>query len=334
MNQEILNTIIDAIDSKKDKVLLSNFDFDVKKSNQLMLFLKPEVFFSKNVDSIAKAIEMVEEKLAAFGAQVSGMMLLNWKVFEQYEIMDRHYGFINKMSKNASKIIEQDDVKKIEELLEIAPWTDYKLYWGHEYLAVSDKFDEVSLDQFWFTKKSVKIRGWFYVQKFEIDWELLVFVNAFHPAQLKHYTDHTHYTLLMLINSDTSWDILRNDLIGNTFPEKAWAQSIRGTFFASKDSYGLSEVSIAYNCVHLSAWPFEGMFELNNFFKDLSEVWFELSKSNLWSKMLSKWLSISDLSNALSNPTAQVDWKNTDLFGYTEDKNSDEAIEIYMNSFK
>lgn len=333
MQKEQINKILTAISQKQDKLLLSEFDFNTKMNNQLTLFLKPEVFFKNDENFITNSINMIEEKLSSFWVNINGIILLGWKVIEQYEIMDKHYWFINKMSKNASKIIDIDDRKKIEELLEIAPWTEYKLYWWHEYLSVSDKFDEITLDQFWFTKKSVKIRGWFYVQKYDIDWELIVFVNAFHPAQLKHFTDHSHYTLLMLVNSDTDWTILRNAMIWPTFPEKAEADSIRGTFYANKDKYGLDEVSIAYNCIHLSAWPFEGMFELNNFLNDLPDVNFDIENTNLWKIMLEKWLSKDSIKKSLLNPSVDINWKLTDLFGYTEDKNSNEAVDIFTNLF-
>jgi len=42
--------------------------------------------------------------------------------------MDRHYGFINKLSKNASKILENDDLEKIYSLLEITDRENYKIY--------------------------------------------------------------------------------------------------------------------------------------------------------------------------------------------------------------
>lgn len=329
----MIKKIIAWLEAKEQKFLIQDFNFDVKKANQLLFFLKPEVFFPNSTDAIANSINMSIEKIKEFWGQIDWMMLLNGKVLEDYGIMDRHYGFINMMSKNASKVIEAQDRQKIEELLEIAPWTEYKIYGWHEYLAVSNKFDEVSLDEFWASKKSAKVRGWFYVQKYDIDWELIVFVNAFHPVQLKHYTDHSHYTLLMLVNSDNDWSVLRNDLAWPTFPEKADPNSIRWEFYANKDKYWLPEVNIAYNCMHLSAGPYEAMFELNNFFKWFAEMNFDIVNTNLWDKLLRSGLTSQDVLKTITNPKAEITGKMSDLFWVTEDKDTQEAINIYKEYF-
>ena len=48
-------------------------------------------------------IEMAMEKLREYQVSISGALLLSGTRLEELEIMDRHYGYINKLSKQASK---------------------------------------------------------------------------------------------------------------------------------------------------------------------------------------------------------------------------------------
>jgi hypothetical protein len=70
----------------------------------------------------------------------------------------------------------------------------------------------MTLDEFWQTKKSAKVRSGFYVQKYELNGEKFILANAFHPSQLCHYTDSTHKTLVILCNSDKDWTALKDQV--------------------------------------------------------------------------------------------------------------------------
>lgn len=87
----------------------------------------------------------------------------------ELEIMDRHYGFINKVSKNISKIATAEEKEKMYDVLEISNPEEYEILGGHEFLAANPDFDEESLDALWQTKKSARVRSGFYAQKFDIN---------------------------------------------------------------------------------------------------------------------------------------------------------------------
>ena len=116
--------------------------------------------------------------------------------------------------------------------------------------------------------------------------EDFILVNGFHPAQLFHFTNETHRIVLVLVHSDTPWGTLRNEMVGATFPEKAVPNSIRGTLYANPNDYGLESVSIANNGVHLSAGPFEGLFEIRNFFGHILDLDVEKQPPLILKKML------------------------------------------------
>ena len=305
--------------------------------NELLLFVKPEIFMVKDVAQVEAALDLVFTKLAEFGAVVSGVAVVGGKVLEEAEIMNRHYGYINRLSRFASQMVDDsaggaDDRKKIAEVLGIPNLDGITIYGGHEYLKAHPGEDCFALDELWFTKKSIKIRSGFYVQRYKKDDEDFILINGFHPAQLMHFTDPTHRIVLVLIHSDTAWGTLRNEMVGATFPEKAVPHSIRGTLYAHAEDYGLGTVSIANNGVHLSAGPFEGLFEINNFFGEILDLDIKKQQPLLLKKMLAAGLSVQTALKTLENPIVSESPKPTDLFTATEDVDSDEAVALWKQA--
>ncbi|MBU2574305.1 MAG: hypothetical protein KKH28_09545 [Elusimicrobia bacterium] len=210
---------------------------------------------------------------------------------------------------------------------------EYRVLGGHEFLGEFKEFTEASLNTLWLGKKSVKLRSGFYVQKYAVNGKNIILINGFHPAQLGYFTDSSHRILVFLLHSDTDWKILKNDLAGNTFPEKAILSSIRGELFSNSKEYGLPGVSIVNNCVHLSAGPFEALFEINNFLKDIKTARFGLSKTNMFKLMTKEKPDKAAVENCIKNPAARIKGEMMDLFTLTEDQNSSAAIFNYVKHF-
>jgi hypothetical protein len=158
-------------------------------------------------------------------------------------------------------------------------------------------------------------------------------VNGFHPSQLRHFTDPHHNIVVLLLKSATDWKILKHDLAGDTFPEEAKENSIRGDIYRNSSKYGVKDISISRNCVHLSAGPFEALFEINNFLKNIPGVNFKLEQANIARLMSREGLKNDEIERCLSNPTAEFNSKLIDLFTFTEDMNSTEAISEYQKYF-
>ena len=174
----------------------------------------------------------------------------------------------------------------------------------------------------------------FYVRHLEKDGKDLIMVDGFHPKQLAYYTDPSHRIVLMLLHSNTSWSDLRNKMVGATYPEKAVPDSIRGIIYSRAKELGFGEVTIANNCVHLSGGPFEGMFEISNFFGKIASL--DISKQ--WPLtlryMLSEGMRYDDAIKALDNPQVEKEGKTLDLFTATEDMDTDKAIPVFKSSMK
>ncbi|EKE28623.1 MAG: hypothetical protein ACD_3C00037G0014 [uncultured bacterium (gcode 4)] len=328
MNSNLVTWVLNALSAGENETIISPFEFNGNKENEFLIFFKPEVFFSADEAKIRECVNMTLSKLEENEIDVNWAILFTWSRLAELEIMDRHYGFINRVSKNISKIATPEEKQKIYEVLEISAPEEYEIFGGHEFLAANPDFNEESLDELWLSKKSAKVRSGFYAQKYEVNGKKVVLVNAFHPVQLKHYTDPTHKTVVLLCNSDKAWNVLKDNVAWDTFPEKSVPESVRWEFFANKEKYGLADVSISFNCIHMSAGPFEAAFEIDNFLKNVEASDYSPSKTNLFSKVSSKWFSENEILKFLTNP------KNSEgkaLFDVTENVNTSETLELLVD---
>ena len=135
------------------------------------------------------------------------------------------------------------------------------------------------------------------------------------------------------MHSDTAWATLRDEMIGDTFPERAVAGSIRGELHASPGRYGFDEVTIANNGVHLSAGPFEAMFEIANFFGSLLELDIASTRSRIVDAMRGAGISEGDAFEAMENPDVEDGAGETpDLFSATEHMDTGAAVALYRSN--
>jgi hypothetical protein len=332
MNEQLIQQIVKHVGGVNDaKVLQNPAVGKTGQQNELLMFIKPEVFLVVDEAKMAAAVKLVFEKIAKFNATVAGVVIVGGKALEEKEIMNRHYGYINLISRKASEQVNDEDRATMQDLLELASLDDHNIYGGHEFLKSHADFTPQTLEDLWATKKSLKLRSGFYLQSYQVGDEKFILINGFHPAQLAHFTETDRRIVLVLLHSDTDWGRLRNDMVGSTFPEKAAAGSIRGTFYANAAQYGFESVSIANNCVHLSAGPYEGAVEIMNFLGNLFDLNPAEQPPLMFQKLQAKGLSLDDAKKVLDNPDVVVDGNTDDLFTATEDVNSDDAVELWVN---
>ncbi len=302
------------------------------RQNELLMFIKPEILAIADRNCLGNAVDLIWAKLSEFDASVEGIVLVGGPALEQKESMDRHYGAINVLSKTASTGLDASDRSSVYDALAVSS-ADYPLFGGHEFLNAHPSFTPASLDSLWFTKKAHKIRSGFYVQAYEESSEKFILVNGFHPAQLAHFTEPSHRIALMLLHSDTGWAELRDQMIGDTFPERAVSGSIRGELHARPTRYGFDEVTIANNGVHLSAGPFEAMFEIANFFGSLVGSDVTSTPPRIVKTMLAAGISQDDAYKAKENPeVADGAGATTDLFDATEHMDTEAAVALYRSN--
>jgi hypothetical protein len=301
------------------------------RQNELLLFMKPELFMVADPACIRSSTALVLEKLADYRAFVHGIAIVGGQFLADKGIMDRHYGFINRLSKQASQVLTADDKARVMNALGLTSLEGIDLLGGHEYMQKYPRETFEELDQFWFSRKSIKIQSGFYLQLYEKNGGQLVLINGFHPGQLYHFTHPDHRIALFLVHSDTAWKILRNEMVGNTYPEKAAPSSIRGSIFTEPPKFGLTQVDISNNGVHLSAGPFEGVFELSNFFGSLYEREKDRMVPLLIRRMIARGVPEEKALKVAQNPQVKVNGKQTDLFSATEDLDTNPAVDLWLN---
>src|SRR5205823_6247893 len=180
--------------------LVQEFDFDTARQNQMLFIVKPEVFLIPNPKFIEETCRFMSGRINAFGPEIRGCYVMSAETLKANEIMDRHYGYINRLSRSASShlsVIEQAEVRKLCGTSDSAP-----VLGGHEVLAKFRGLSAEALDKVWVSKKSLRVRSGLYVQSYDISGDALVIVNGFHPFQLDSFTGSGRKIALLLLNSD------------------------------------------------------------------------------------------------------------------------------------
>ena len=331
--QQLKQALLDSLQSDEDFAVIQPPAIgQTERQNELLMFIKPEILAVENRSCLNNAIDLIWAKLSEFDASVEGVVLVGGPALERKESMDRHYGAINVLSKTASSGLDAADRNSVYDALAVSS-ADYPLFGGHEFLNAHPAFTPATLDDLWFTRKAHKVCSGFYVQAYEEAGEKFILVNGFHPAQLAHFTEPAHRIALMLLHSDTGWAQLRDNMIGDTFPERALTGSIRGQLHADPARYGFEEVTIANNGVHLSAGPFEAMFEIANFFGSLIGTDISSTPPRIVKTMLAAGIAQDDAYRAKENPDVNDGaGETTDLFDATEHMDTQAAVALYRSN--
>jgi hypothetical protein len=312
-----------VLSAEKEKIIQPIRVGETEKQNELVFFIKPELFDVEDPSKIRNSLQLIEDKFDSFDIKVNGMAIVPGAFLEKHEIMNRHYGFINQLSRMASTMIEKETRQRLFSALEIEDQGEHKILGGHEFLKHFDT-DIATLSDIWFAQKANKLRSGFYFIEDTFLGESFILVNGFHPSQLAHFTREDHRILLMLLHTDTDWYDLKFELVGDTFPERAKPDSIRGQLYADPDRYDQKEVGINTNGVHLSAGPFEAAFEVVNFFGALLNLKPEQTPPLAIKRAQQSGFSKEETLSLLDNPSLN----SSDLFSETENLNTPEAVEF------
>jgi hypothetical protein len=312
--------------AQKARILQSVQVGKTKKQNELVFFIKPELFDVDQDQAIYNSLQLLKEKFTSYEVEINGAAIIPGAVLEQHSIMNRHYGFINQLSRKASELVNADIRQQIFSALGIPDTGEYEIMGGHEFLENFNS-DIDTLSDVWFAQEANKLRSGFYFIEDTFENEPIILVNGFHPSQLAHFTRVDHRIFLMLLHTDTDWMKLKFDLVGDTFPERAKKESIRGQLYANPERFGQSEVTINTNGVHLSAGPFESAFEVVNFFGPLLEIDPVKTPPLAIKKAILAGIPENKAVALLDNP----DINDSDLFSETENLNTDEAVQMAIN---
>ncbi len=323
------NLDIDQILSAEEAAIVQQVAVgETNLENELVFFIKPELLDVSNKSSIENSLKLIETRFEDFNVQVNGIVIIPGSILEKYEIMNRHYGFINQLSRKASEMIDPETRQHIRDMLNLEASDNPKILGGHEFLSHFDT-DIPTLSEVWFAQEAKKLRSGFYFIEDTFNGETIILINGFHPSQLTHFTRADHQIVLMLLHTDTDWEKMKFDLVGDTFPERARPESIRGQLFQDPEKYGMDEVGINTNGVHLSAGPFEAAFEVVNFFGPILDLDPKKQPPLVLKRIMEKGAKSGDALALLENP----DINDSDLFSETENINTNQAVKFFKNKF-
>ena len=300
---------------------------NTRAENELVFFIKPELLEVPDDAKIMNSLHLIEEKFKEYRVTVSGAAIVPGAVLEQYEIMNRHYGFINQLSRLASTMIDAETRKAMFAKLGLEDDGSHKILGGHEFLKAFDA-DLDTLSEVWFGKGAEKMRSGFYFVEDTFQGQPILLVNGFHPSQLAHFTRPDHRIVLMLLHTDTDWERMKFSLVGDTFPERANPASIRGTLFADPETYGQKEVGINTNGVHLSAGPYEAAYEVVNFFGNLLNLDPQQTPPAAIQRSIDDGVPQDLAFKLLENPAVG----ESDLFSETENLDTKDAIHFVLDN--
>jgi hypothetical protein len=328
---KLADDVVDAVFSSEPESVVRKFDLSSERQNQLIFFFKPEVFmFTKKTMPLA-IIKLALRAFEGYAAQVSGAIVLSGNALAGKKVMDNHYGYINRMSKSAAKELSVEDRAEIFRRLGVDP--SVKILGGHEFLEKYNFHDAYTLERIWESKKHEKLHSGLYYQLQVVDGEKIILLNGFHPSQIAHFTKPDRRIAVLLLDSDAPWRVLRRRMLGDTFPEAAVPGSIRRVLHDRAHDFGFHDVVVSNNCVHLSAGPFEALFEISNFLSQTTAVAFNIKATRVARYMFSCDLGLNHIDYVLTNPRTILNEEETSLFEATEELDTMSSVRLYQLVF-
>lgn len=333
--QNLVDKMLAAVAKAQSNTLYAEdvFSQDIPAGkNQFLMFIKPEIMLKSADLKTADMLKLVLEKIEQFGLKIHNVKALGAKYLDEHDIIAQHYGVINKIASDAKANLSQGGKEKFKELYG-KDVSEVKLLGGLEFLKAYPEFTPYTADILWQARQSKKLAGGTYAEDIKMDDETVYVLNGFHARQLHHFTQDNRCIMVLTVSGDTSWEKARQDFIGDTFPEKAVSGSIRAEFLAKKDNFGLPEVSIANNGVHLSAGPVEGLIELMRYNSDFSKGQKKTYKDYAFGQELAKHFDESTVQKIIANQNVNVDGKQVSVFDLTEQQDADTAISSLKKYF-
>ena len=324
------NKIIESIKRAQQNLLFYEtiYSQNIKSRNDFMFFIKPELTVKSKTIDIEQILDIIFNQIAAYNLSINNISILSANYLKEYKITEQHYGVINKLSKNVKSNLSEDAKSKF-----VSTYgkniNDIPVFGGHEFLDKFPLFTSWALDVAWQNKENIKIAPGTYCEDIKVDGEVFYLINGFHPRQISHFTDMGRSIVIFHLAGDIDWKDARQKFVGATNPMKAENESLRNILLTKKEQLGIPEVSQGLNGVHLSAGPIEGLLELVRYcsnFSDQSKI-VNYDKF-LIGKFLDEKFSNENVKKILLNDNIRVDEKEISIFDFTEEKNSEEAIDI------
>jgi len=315
-----------------DEVILGDTHLPVQK-NEYLLFLKPEITMPSETVRLEPIIDLLLEQMDAFGFVIHDVRILAASYLEAFNLIDQHYGVISQVSNQGLNAMTESAKERFKEIYGVEAESSNVLG-GMEFLRKYPFFNYHSLDCLWQNSENIKLGSGTYVEKLRIDQDTVYVLNAFHPKQLRHFTETGRSIVLFNISGNRPWKEARELFAGATDPRKAAEGSLRRILMERKEAFGIPEVSQSFNGIHLSAGPVEALIELHRFDSDHSnpEGEADFKDFSFGKQLMETFGTIPDA--LLNNDTLELDGKFVTVFDLTENLDAVEALQLLKKCLK
>jgi hypothetical protein len=298
--------------------------------HEFLFFIKPEITVKDPHIQFESILRMVLKKLDEYNLNIAEVSVLAADYLEQYDIIARHYGVINALSRDAGKHLSQEARDKFSQVYGKNP-EQVQILGSIEFLRHFPSYTPQSLNNLWQKGEMQKLSGGTYCVPLRLKEQEVYLINGFHPNQLVHFTGKGKSIITFALTGDLDWHTARNSLIGKTNPSEALPGSLRNEIHVRKTHLGLSNVSASMNGFHLSAGPVEGLVELVRY---CSNYAFEKERPITdfhFGSQLTEVFGREKTAHILGNPLLQWKESSISVFDLTEEKNNPDAIELLKN---
>ncbi len=299
--------------------------------HEFLFFIKPEITSEVELDKLKDILELMTERIDAFGFIVADARILSATYLRQFNLMAKHYGVINLLSTHA---LENMSPRAVEQFIRIYGEKPAKnlVLGGHEFLRRYQQYDPEKLNQKWSSSRIEKLAGGTYCAEVEEGGRRIWLVNGFHPMQLNHFTATGRSIVSFTLRGNLSWQAARNQFIGKTDPSEAVSGSLRNMLHMRGKELGVKQVSSGRNGFHLSAGPVEGLAELVRYNSNYLEGQTRDVQEFTFGRMLSASFSKEEVKAFTGNCKVRRGEEIISVFDLTEEKDNEEALYLLKQS--
>jgi hypothetical protein len=327
----ILQNLIEQVqlvrEEKKEYVVIFSEDERMNHMHEFLFFVKPEITLISDRTNQMALFKLALDKIDSFGLHVRDIRIISASYLENYNIIAKHYGVINALSRDAQNSLGLEAIAKFRELFGIDA-TRVRLLGSLEFLEQYPHVSIDKLDAIWQQASAFKLSGGTYCAKINLDGQEIYLVNGFHPRQLIHFISKGRSIVTFTLTGDLDWSVARNNFIGKTNPADAMAGSLRNEILLRQREFGLTNVSASQNGFHLSAGPLEGLIELIRYNSDYIIGDIRNEGDYAFGCQLKAQFNDNTISDFANNRTVIYEGKKASPFDLTEEKNSVDALEI------
>jgi len=334
-NPEIIQKIIQQIGLAQEGTIghevLYSRPLPEDAQHEFLFFIKPEItHYDESID-LQAILTMMFGKLAQYKLIVKDIKLLGASYLEKFDIISRHYGVINALSRNPHEFLSGEAVEKFKAIYRKTP-NEVAMLGSLEFLQQFPDHNPFSLDDLWQNSKSEKLAGGTYCTMVTVQGKEIFLINGFHPRQIIHFTEAGRSIVAFTLTGDMDWSIARNNFIGKTNPADALLGSLRNELLNQQQAFGLKAVSSSQNGFHLSAGPVEGLVELIRYCSDYSTNTIRTTDDFVFGRKLKVLFSEAEIRQICENHLVTHKGKKISTFDLTEEKNAAVALELLKES--